>query len=162
MALTAYLRVVGTKQGEIKGSVTQKGREGRIAVIAMSHEFLSPRDASTGMAAGKRQHKPLSITKEIDRASTGLRTMLIGNEAAKEWELQFFRQAPTGQETQYFTVRLTNAGIASIEMTMPNNKRSDLAGLETYEEVEFVYQRIEWTWVDGGLVAADDWMAVVD
>jgi len=47
-------------------------------------------------------------------------------------------------------------------MTMPNNKRSDLAGLETYEEVEFVYQRIEWTWVDGGLVAADDWMAVVD
>jgi len=88
VALTAYLRVVGTKQGEIRGSVTQKGREGRIAVIAMSHEFLSPRDASTGMAAGKRQHKPLSITKEIDRASTGLRTMLIGNEAAKEWELR--------------------------------------------------------------------------
>ena len=159
MALTAYLRVVGSKQGEIKGSVTQKGREGRIAVIAMSHEFLSPRDPASGMATGKRQHKPLAVTKEMDRASTGLRTMLIGNEVAKEWELQFFRPAPTGQETQYFTIRLTGAVIASLEMTMPNNKRADLAGLETYEEVEFVYQKIEWTWVDGGLVAMDDWAA---
>jgi type VI secretion system secreted protein Hcp len=159
VALTAYLRVVGTKQGEIKGSVTQKGREGRIAVIAMSHEFLSPRDPATGMATGKRMHKPLVVTKEMDRASTGLRSMLIGNEVAKDWELQFFRPAPTGQETQYLTIRLTNAGISSIEMTMPNNKRADLAGLETYEDVEFVYQKIEWTWVDGGLIATDDWAA---
>jgi type VI secretion system secreted protein Hcp len=161
VALTAYLRVVGTKQGEIRGSVTQKGREGRIAVIAVSHEIISPRDAESGMATGKRQHKPIAITKEVDRASTGLRTMLIGNEAAKEWELQFFRPVPTGQETQYLTIRLTNAVIASIEMTMPNNKRADSAGLETYEEVEFVYQKIEWTWVDGGLTAMDDWMAAV-
>ena len=65
MALTAYLRVVGTRQGEIKGSVTQKGREGRIAVIAVSHELLSPRDAATGQATGKRQHKPFVITKEL-------------------------------------------------------------------------------------------------
>lgn len=159
MALTAYLRVVGTRQGEIKGSVTQKGREGRIAVIAVSHELLSPRDAATGQATGKRQHKPLAVTKEMDRSSTGLRSMLIANEVAKDCELQFFRPGPTGQETQYLTIRLTNASISSIGMTMPNNKQADLAGLETYEEVEFVYQKIEWTWVDGGLVAADDWAA---
>jgi type VI secretion system secreted protein Hcp len=42
-------------------------------------------------------------------------------------------------------------------MVMPNNKDPELARLETYEEVAFVYQRIEWTWIDGGLVAADDW-----
>jgi type VI secretion system secreted protein Hcp len=160
MALNAYLRVVGTKQGEIKGSVTQKGREGRIAVIALEHEFLSPRDPSTGMATGKRQHKPLTITKEMDRSSIGLRTMLIGNETAKEWELQMFRAAPTGAETNYLTIRLTNAVIADIDMTMPNNKHADLAGLETTEEIGFVYQRIEWTWVDGGLVTADDWLMV--
>jgi type VI secretion system secreted protein Hcp len=158
VALTAYLRVVGTKQGEIRGSVTQKGREGRIAVIAMSHEILSPRDATTGMATGKRQHNPLVITKEVDRASTGLRTMLIANEVAKEWELLFFRPSSTGVETQYLTIRLTNAAIASIDMTMPNNKDVELTKLETFEDVAFVYQKIEWTWVDGGLVAVDDWL----
>jgi type VI protein secretion system component Hcp len=30
MALNAYLKLRGQKQGEIKGSVTQKGREGKI------------------------------------------------------------------------------------------------------------------------------------
>ena len=35
-ALNAYLKLKGQKQGEIKGSVTQKGREGAIAVIAVS------------------------------------------------------------------------------------------------------------------------------
>jgi type VI secretion system secreted protein Hcp len=130
-------------------------------VIALSHEIISPRDAASGMATGKRQHQPLVITKEVDRASIGLRTMLIGNEDAKEWELQLFRPAATGVETNYLTIRLTTAAIASIEMTMPNNKDVDLTRLETYEDVAFVYQKIEWTWVDGGLVAADDWIAAV-
>ena len=44
MALQAYLNLKGQRQGEIKGSVTQKGREGKIAVIAVSHEIISPRD----------------------------------------------------------------------------------------------------------------------
>jgi type VI secretion system secreted protein Hcp len=159
VALNAYLRVVGSKQGEIKGSVTQKGREGRIAVIAMSHDFLSPRDMSTGMASGRREHKPLVVTKEMDRASTGLRTMMIGNETAKDWELQFFRPSATGVETQYFTIRLTNASVTSIGMRMLNNKDPELTKFETYEEIAFVYQKIEWTWIDGSLVAMDDWLA---
>jgi type VI secretion system secreted protein Hcp len=52
MALNAYLRLKGQKQGEIKGSVTQKGREGKILVIGAEHEVLSPRDASSGLATG--------------------------------------------------------------------------------------------------------------
>ncbi|HVK67514.1 MAG TPA: type VI secretion system tube protein Hcp, partial [Polyangium sp.] len=44
MALNAYLRLKGQKQGEIKGSVTQKGRENSIMIIAVSHEIMSPRD----------------------------------------------------------------------------------------------------------------------
>lgn len=156
MALNAHLRLVGAKQGEIKGSVTQKGREGRIAVIAASHEIVSPRDVATGQVTGKRQHRPIVITKELDRATVPLRSMLVGNEPVKEWELLFWRPATTGVETQYFTLRLTNAGIASIDMRMPNNKHADTAGLETFEEVTFTYTKIEWTWTDGGLTAADD------
>jgi type VI secretion system secreted protein Hcp len=156
VALNAFLKLAGAKQGEIKGSVTQKGREGRIAVIAVSHEIVSPRDAATGQATGKRQHLPLMITKELDRSSVPLRQMLVTNEPAKDWELQFFRPSTTGAETQYLTIRLTNAAIASIDMQMPNNRHADLASLETFEEVTFVYTRIEWTWTDGGLVAADD------
>jgi type VI secretion system secreted protein Hcp len=62
MALNAYLSVVGQKQGDIKGSVTQKGREGKIMVIAFTHEIVCPRDPASGIPTGKRIHKPLTTS----------------------------------------------------------------------------------------------------
>jgi hypothetical protein len=29
------------------------------------------------------------------------------------------------------------------------------------EEVQFTYQKIEWTWVDGGITSSDTWETVV-
>src|SRR6185503_19311673 len=118
MALNAYLKLKGQKLGEIKGSVTQKGREGKIAVIAVSHEIVSPRDSASGQATGKRMHKPFVITKELDKSSPLLYKALVNNEDIPEWELQFFTPqlqgaSSVGQEMQHFTVRLTNANIAS-------------------------------------------------
>jgi type VI secretion system secreted protein Hcp len=165
MALGAYLRLVGQKSGEIKGSVTQKGRENKILVIAMSHEVVSPRDAASGQATGKRQHKALVITKELDRSSPLLHQAQGSNEAFKEWELQFWapslRGATAGTEVQQFTIKLTNASIASIRMQMPSIRDPELMRLETFEEVAFTYQKIEWTWTDGGITAVDDWESPV-
>jgi type VI secretion system secreted protein Hcp len=162
MALNAYLRLKGQKTGDIKGSVTQKGREGKIMVIAASHEIVSPRDAASGLPTGKRQHKPIFITKEIDKASPLLHQALSNNETITEWELQFWAAqmkaaAGTGAEVQTYTIKLTNASIASIAMRMPNNKDPALMKFETYEEVGFTYAKIEWTWNDGGVTSQDDW-----
>ncbi len=162
MALNAYLKLKGQKQGEIKGSVTQKGREGKIAVIAVSHDVVSPRDAASGLPTGKRMHKPFVVTKELDKSSPLLYNALVHNENIPEWELQFW--APqlkaatgTGTEVQHYTVKLTNANIASIDFRMPNNKHPDLMKFAEYEEVAFTYQKITWTWNDGGITAEDDW-----
>jgi len=40
MALSAYVSIVAEKQGQIRGSVTQKGREGKIMVVAVQHEIV--------------------------------------------------------------------------------------------------------------------------
>jgi type VI secretion system secreted protein Hcp len=82
--------------------------------------------------------------------------MLVSNETAKEFELQFWRADAAGRETQYYTITLGNALLVSIDLEMPNNKHPDLATLETFEVVTFTYQRVEWTWADGGLVAVAD------
>jgi type VI secretion system secreted protein Hcp len=154
--------MVGQKSGKIQGSVTQKGREGTSAVIAMSHAVASPRDAVTGLPSGKRQHKALTVTKELDRASTALRQALTSNEILTTVDLLFYRADRTiGSEVQYFTIRLTNATIAAIEMAMPNNKHADLTSLETFEDVSFTYQKIEWTWLENNAMAADDWQAEI-
>jgi type VI secretion system secreted protein Hcp len=161
MALNAYLTLKGQKQGEIKGSVTQKGREGKIMVIAVSHDVLSPRDHASGLPTGKRMHKPFVITKELDKASPLLYNALVNNENIPEWELHFWQPSATGAEKQHYCIKLTNANIASINFRMANNKHPDLMKFAEYEEIAFTYQKIEWNWVDGGIMAMDDWEAPV-
>ena len=159
MALNAYLSLVGQKQGDIKGSVTQKGREGKIMVIAFTHEIVCPRDPASGIPTGKRIHKPFTIIKELDRATPLLYSVLCHNENIKSWELQLWQPSPTGAERQHFTLRMTNANISGIHFKMANNKSPKLMRFNEYEEVSFTYQKIEWTWSDGGLMAGDDWEA---
>jgi len=162
MALNSYLNLKGQKQGDIKGSVTQKGREGKIMVIAVSHEIVSPRDPASGLPTGKRQHKPIVITKELDKSSPLLYNVLVNNENISEWQLQFWTpqlsaQQGVGSEKQHYTVKLTNANIASIAFRMLNNKNPELTRYAEYEEVAFTYQKIEWTWMEGGITSEDDW-----
>jgi len=157
MALNAYMRLKGARLGQIKGSVTQRGREESIMVIAVSHEVLSPRDAASGLPTGKRQHKPFTVLKEVDRSSPLLYAMLADNENIDEWEVRFWRPSPTGMEVQFYTIKLTNANISSIRLEMLNNKNPDLMKYAEREEVAFCYQKIEWTWEDGGITAMDDW-----
>src|SRR4051812_11755782 len=107
MALNAYLTLKGQQHGKVQGSVTQKGREGSILVVATSHEIVSPRDPATGLATGRRQHKPFVITKPIDKSTPILRSMLVTNENITEWTLKFWRAgAQTGAQQQYYTVDL--------------------------------------------------------
>jgi type VI secretion system secreted protein Hcp len=47
------------------------------------------------------------------------------------------------------TIKLTNASVSD---------RVQKGDLET---ISFTYQKIEWTWVDGGITAQDDWEAPV-
>ena len=157
MALAAYLTVVAERQGPIHGSVTQKGRENKILVIAVQHEIVCPRDPQSGIPTGKRMHKPFAITKELDRASPLLHAVLCTNENIREARIEFWTATATGQEKQHYTVRLTNANISSITFKMANIRSPKLVRFAEYEEIALTYQKIEWTWNDGGISAADDW-----
>lgn len=164
MALNAYLTLKGQKQGTIKGSVIQKGREGMIEVRAFTHGITSPRDAASGLPTGRRQHSTLTITKPIDRSTPLLFNAIVQNETLTAFELRFFAPnklgtAGGGSETNHFTIKLTNASVASIRNTMPNNLVADTASLPQTEEVSFTYQKIEMVWTDGGVTATDDWQA---
>jgi type VI secretion system secreted protein Hcp len=162
MAFNAYLTIKGQKQGAITGSVTQKGKEGSIAVHAFSHEIVSPRDPVSGLATGKRLHKPFVIIKEIDRSSPLLHTSLSTNENLTQWTLQCWSPAVAAigglaTEKQIYTITLTNANIASIREVMPDNLDPSPGDPSLREEIAFTYQKITWTWTDGNITSSDDW-----
>lgn len=157
MALNAYLRLVGDTQGRIIGSSTSAGREGLIEVHGFSHEVVSPRDAASGLPSGKRQHKPVSITKPIDKSTPLLMHVLATNENISEFRLDFWRPSRAGKEFQFYTIQLENATIAGVRQEQLNNTYEENAPLLPREHVSFTYQKIIWTWQDGGITAEDDW-----
>ncbi len=166
MAMMAYAYLVGQKCGKVKGSITQKGREDSIGVIAVSHSIVSPRDPQSGLPTGQRMHKPWVFTKELDKSTPILFNLLCTNENITEatfkfWTPQIKATTGVGSEVQFFTIKLTNANIASYDFRQANIRHPDLVKFAEYEEVALTYQKIEWCWVDGGITAMDDWEAPV-
>ena len=153
-ANSIFMTLTGQKSGAVKGGVTQKGRENSIQVLSIEDEVVSPRDAASGLPTGKRQHKPISVKFEIDPSAPILYNMIASNENITQLELKFYRPSPNGVESQYYSVKLTTASIASIRA------ETDATTHETLLDVTFTYQKIQWTWTDGANVTAtDNWMA---
>jgi type VI secretion system secreted protein Hcp len=166
MALNAYLTLKGQKQGTISGSVTQRGHENSILIHSFSHEIDSPRDPASGLPTGKRMHKPVFFLKEVDKSSPLLWNALTNNENLTSVQIQFWAPGvaatgTTAPEKQIYTVTLTNASIASMLQSMPNNLDASATKLALQEEITLTYQKIQWTWNDGGMTASDDWEAPV-
>lgn len=133
-----------TATGQKQGALTGDGPKGTIILTGVTHEIVSPRDAASGQATGKRQHKPMTITKELDKSTPLLLNALVTNETLTTVTFHF-TQGGNNVGSDYMTVKLTNAQVAS---------RIQIGGTE---EISFTYQKITWTWVDGGITAQDDW-----
>lgn len=148
----AYLRLAGTTQGDILGGVTEAGHEDSILVTATSHEVMSSIDQASGTASGKRQHKPFVITKETDKSSPLLYYAFVNNENISSWQLDFYEPSKSGVQMHTYTIKLVNACISGIHHEMLSNKKE-------VEHISFVYQKIIWIWVDGGITTMADWVS---
>ncbi|MCB1216110.1 type VI secretion system tube protein Hcp [bacterium] len=71
--------VVGSKDSSDMRQLLSSGWSGdEVDVEIEVTEIRAPRDAASGMASGKRQHKPLSIAKRIDKATPLLMNVVPG------------------------------------------------------------------------------------
>ena len=155
-----YISVEGTKQGRLKGSTngTREAKGGKIAGLRFSAETVSARDVATGQASGKRQHKPITITKEWDAASPQLYQALVTNEVLKSVLFEFLKTNPDGEEYVHHTIKLTNATVANIKayVDLTDTSGDPYDGHEL-EDIAFSFQKIEMANVDGKTMAVDDW-----
>jgi type VI secretion system secreted protein Hcp len=136
-AVDAYMTVSGVKQGAIKGDAMSDN----IQLVSVVRDT----PMAAGVAAGKRMHSTITITKKIDMASPKLATALNSNETLKTVAINFERGSGGAKTAQ--KIVLTNATILSVRKSGGN------------EQITFDYQAIEVTWVNGGKTAMDDWNA---
>jgi len=113
-----------------------------IDVTAISHEIVSPRDPASGLPTGKRQHKPIVITMEWGASTPLFLNALTNNENLTSVLIGLLRDGK-----QVATIQLVNASVSQFDQHGEN------------VTVQFTYQKITWTWIDGGVTAQDDWEA---
>jgi type VI secretion system secreted protein Hcp len=160
MGLSAYLTLKGQKQGAIKGSVTTKGREDTIGVIAVSHSIVSPRDPASGLPTGKRMHKPFTFKKVLDQSSPLLLNALVNNENLTVTKFDFWEPNPAGVDKNFYRVEMVNASISSYDVRQGDLRDPEQAKLAIWEEIAIVYQKITWTILSPTTISAsDDWEA---
>jgi type VI secretion system secreted protein Hcp len=147
-----YLKIAG-----IQGEVTQKGREGSVKVLAVNHEIVSPRDPASGLPTGKRQHVPFRCVITHDKTLPLLMQALTQNKTIPTIEVNFYRPTPTGVEELYMKYLLTNVGVSSIRPWMPNTKDATTATFGAQVELALVYEKISWTFTNGGITHEDSW-----
>jgi len=124
------------------------GSKDKIDVISYSEGIVSPRDAASGQATGKRMHKPFVITKEVDAATPLLMGACATNEILPA--VQFALHTP-GASADVVNVTLHNAVCSEIEDTTADD------GVHELETVSFTFQKITVENAATKRIFEDDW-----
>jgi type VI secretion system secreted protein Hcp len=158
MAYEFYVTIEGTKQGKFKGESTRTAHKDKISGLGFGYEVLSPRDQATGQASGKRQHRPVKITKEWGAASPQIFQALVNNEVLKKVLFEFVRTTAEGKEEVHYTITLVNATISQLVQSISDTRHDSAIDKHELEDVSFTFQRIEIESKLGKTSAVDDWL----
>ena len=134
-AVDAFMTVKGFRGGPIKSDAMSEN----IPLV----NVVRNTPMATGMAAGKRMHSTITVTKKIDAASPELSMAASSNERLPEVAITFENRSTDMKTAQ--KIVLTNANIVSIRKSGSN------------EQITFDYQTIEVTYAKGGKTMMDDW-----
>jgi type VI secretion system secreted protein Hcp len=154
--MASVVTITGAKQGVFKGESTKANEKDKIPVLDFGYEVISPRDPTSGLPSGKRQHRPVTFVKAWGAATPQIFAALVNNETLKTVLFEFTRVDQTGKEAVFQTVALVNASVSGLKEYTEANARG---GSDDLDLVSLTFQRITITNNDGGTTATDDWTA---
>ncbi len=148
-----YLEVDG-----VPGGCNIKQQEGKNALYGVAYTIVSPRDAATGLATGKRIHGPLDVVGKVDKATPLLFKKLAENANLSSVKLHCWSAvtlaegSASGGSKEIYKIELKNAVVAAFRHFV------HLDGTLCFI-ASFAYHDITLTWMDGGISASDDWLS---
>jgi type VI secretion system secreted protein Hcp len=149
--IALYLKANGA---DIQGESTQTslGRENSIEVLSYEQNVATSREASSGMATGRRTYEPLRVLKRIDKSTPLIAKALVN--AKIDAIFKFFRPNPAGDGTteQFYTVEIHDGRVAHQKQHLPDHDAE-----HPMEELSFVFHTIKWRYEVGGVEHEDTW-----
>ena len=156
-----FCTVVGAKQGTFQGDRIGGRAASQIPVLSLTEEITRPFDAATGLAAGMRTHKPLTIVKELDASSPQFFLATVTGETLRSVTCTFYRAfrsgTGSGETHPYFRITLTNAIV--VDYKDAGDAINGAATGDERERISLTYQRIELTDLDTSTVEEDAWLS---
>ena len=150
MAFHARISVKGAKQGQFKGeSLSRDSKDFWIPVGAFTMGLKSPRDVASGLATGKVQFAPITITKNWGPASPQGLSACATNETLTTVVAEFVRTNATGEEFVSQRVTLTDAAISEVRRLAGNPGDT--------EEWSLVFRKIKVEDKDGDTAFIAEW-----
>lgn len=135
-----YITFEGARQGRFSGESQQPNRALQSEGLKYECQVEIPRDKNTGLPSGRRQYKPVVITKEWGAATPQLLEAMATGEVIKSVKMEFVKTLPDGTEEVWQTITLTGAQVVGI------NQMTDEEGKGNYrqlEEISFIFDKIE-------------------
>jgi type VI secretion system Hcp family effector len=152
-----FVATVGLKQGAFAGEVPQKGFENKFQAVGFSHELLTPPDQT-----GRRQHRPIVITKRVGASSPQFFQAWATNEPLKSVTIDFTDVSDRTMGTAgmmrklVYQITLQNAMVVRIAQRLePTATPTPATGPAHMEEISLIYQSITVTSPGGGRTASD-------
>ena len=156
MPIRAYLNLKGQTQGQIKGGVTQHGREGTIEIFDASYSVVGNHDPQTGLPTGKHRHKPVVLTAPTGRQSPLIFNASVDNENLTEFKLDFYLPNAQGVEKDAYRLELTNAHVLEFDLKFEGTAPGSTE-VQLLDQYSFAFQKITLTWLSPVTSATDDW-----
>src|SRR2546427_897888 len=156
-----FVTIVTQGGARLSEETVRGGKQGKIEGIKFFYQLSSPRDLATGQAAGKRQHSPITFTKEWGAASPQLFQAAVTNEVLRSVTFEFVKANPNGngQEIIYETITLTNARVGSLKRYIATPTGSEQPDPRALEDVSLTFQKIEIKNTVAGTASMDTWAA---
>jgi len=121
-----WLRLVGERQGALSGNGSYTGLKSMIQLWASA---VLPTTEGPGL---------LTIQKDVDPSSIGLRNALESREQFSTWRLDCWRPGGSTQSLE-MSVTLTGARVVGIQMVFPESPT-----MPSHEIVTFAYDAARW------------------
>jgi len=127
------------KLGDIKGEATDAAHKDWIIIESFDQGILLERDAASGLPTGKRQHKPLTVTKAIDKSSPKLMEAIATGRVIPMVRLEF---VTPGTRTLYYQIVLKDVIVSSYQTG------GSSGGAVPMDSISLDYEEIKWTYTE--------------
>jgi type VI secretion system secreted protein Hcp len=145
MAMTAgaaNAQKIYLKSPDLQGNVTGDGRDGQVAIFAVSegvgNSAPTTGSARLGSGAGKASLSDITLAKAMDGASAKLREYALNGKRIEKVEIEYTKAS--GKPDVVYRIALKNAAVTGV-----NASASEGSGGMPTESVTLSFEEIVWT-----------------